>query len=128
MWDGLFWSVDYKNVCYLIHFDKPIGGSKAQHYIGFTTDLQNRVASHRAATGSGLTGRANKIGVSWRVVRVWRGADLESEKALKRLGGVNLCPICSKMISRPVKSRSRGERSENEVTPFTVGASATTDY
>ncbi len=119
---------EYRNVCYLIHFDSPIGGSKAQHYIGFTTDLQKRVASHRAASGSGLTGRANKIGVSWRVVRVWRDADLESEKALKRLGGANLCPICSKMISRPsVKSRSRGERSENEMVPFTVGASAFTD-
>ncbi len=120
--------MDYKNVCYLIHFDKPVGGSKAQHYLGFSTDLQRRVASHRASTTSGLTGRANRAGIPWRVVRVWRDADLDSEKALKRLGGVNLCPICSKMISRSsVKSKSRGERSENEMVPLTVGASAFTD-
>ncbi len=105
----------YKNVCYLIHFDKPIGGSKAQHYIGFTTDLEKRVASHRATTGSGLTGRANFLGISWKVVRVWRDADTNSEKALKRFGGVNLCPICSKYRRRSSLVEVNTERSENEM-------------
>jgi len=109
--------VEYQNVCYLIHFDKPVNGAGHQHYIGFTSYLPDRIASHRASTSSGLTGRANRAGIPWRVVRVWRNADIASEKALKHLGGVNLCPICSKFMS---KSKSIASRSENEVMLLTA--------
>jgi predicted GIY-YIG superfamily endonuclease len=87
---------DYRNVCYLIHFDRPINRAGVQHYIGFTTDLRARIAEHRGPKGAMITRRANAEGIPWRVVRVWRGGSLDIERELKKLGGVNLCPLCSK--------------------------------
>lgn len=91
---------DYTNVCYLIHFDKPFNGGGNQHYIGFAPYLPDRIAKHRASKGSAVTARANQMGIPWRVVRVWSGADSKAEQALKKLGGVNLCPVCSKYFPR----------------------------
>ena len=84
----------YENVCYLIHCDDVVTG-QASHYIGFAVNLSERVAKHRASKGAGFLKQANHKGISWRVVRVWRNGDREAEKALKALGGKNLCPICS---------------------------------
>lgn len=90
-------SVDgYRNVCYLIHFDEPVGN--ARHYIGFAADLSERIAKHRAGRGAKLTARANALGVGWRVVRVWRAADRQAEKYLKSLGASDLCPHCSRYM------------------------------
>lgn len=91
---------DYQNVCYLIHFDEPVGGSKAQHYLGYASDLRRRIAQHRTNKGSAITARANKLGISWRVVRVWRDADLDAEQALKAMLPKNLCPYCNKRVAR----------------------------
>ena len=90
----------YTNVCYLIHFDVPVGKSKAQHYLGFATDLRRRIAQHRASKGSAITARANKLGISWHVVRVWRDADLDAEQALKAMLPKNLCPYCNVRVRR----------------------------
>ncbi len=101
----LRWGVDsYRDVCYLIHFDEPFNGGGNQHYIGFAPSLPERIAKHRASKGSAVTARANQMGISWRVVRVWSDADSQSEKMLKKLGGVNLCPVCSKYFPRTGKS------------------------
>jgi len=91
---------DYRNVCYLIHFDKPVGNSKAQHYLGFAKSLPERIAKHRASKGSAITARANKLGIGWRVVRVWRNADADAEVALKSMLPKNLCPHCNKRVER----------------------------
>jgi hypothetical protein len=91
---------DYRNVCYLIHFDKPVGKSSAQHYLGFATDLKRRIAQHRASEGSSLIRSANARGIGWRVVRVWRDADLDAEAALKAMIPKNLCPHCNPRIAR----------------------------
>lgn len=91
---------EYRNVCYLIHFDNPVGGSKAQHYLGFATDLPRRIAQHRASKGSAITARANHLGIGWQVVRVWRNADLDAEQALKSMLPKNLCPHCNIRVQR----------------------------
>ncbi len=91
---------NYQNVCYLIHFDEPIGKSHAQHYLGYASDLRRRIAQHRASEGSSLVRSANARGISWRVVRVWRDADLDAERALKSMIPKNLCPHCNVRISR----------------------------
>ena len=89
---------DYQDVCYLIHFEKPLDGSGVQHYLGFAPDLRQRIEKHRKSKGARLTARANHLGIGWRVVRVWRGADWKSEKYLKGLGASNLCPHCSRFM------------------------------
>ena len=103
---------DYLNVCYLIHFDKPVNKAGIQHYIGFAKDLNERISKHRASQGSELTRRANQAGISWKVVRVWRSADADAEKSLKKLGGVNLCPYCSKYLPRSNSRHQSQEPSE----------------
>lgn len=87
---------NYQNVCYLIHFDEPIGNS--QHYLGYASDLRVRIAQHRSGKAAKLTTIAKSRGISWRVVRVWGNADVSAEKYLKGLGASNLCPHCSRYI------------------------------
>lgn len=94
--DGYSNAVDYKNVCYLIHFDEPIGN--AQHYLGYASDLSVRISQHRSGHGSKLTGRANFLGIGWRVVRVWRDGTPAIERKLKSMGAADLCPHCSRYI------------------------------
>ncbi len=101
---------EYRNVCYLVHFDKPVGNSKAQHYLGFAKSLPERIAKHRASKGAAITARANKLGIGWRVVRVWRNADADAEIALKAMLPKNLCPYCNK---RAARQKYRAELSES---------------
>ena len=88
----------YTNVCYLIHFDEPIGN--AQHYLGFAPDLQVRMAKHRSNKGAQLTAIANNRGIGYKVVRIWKVPEpfYKAEKYLKGLGASDLCPHCSRYI------------------------------
>lgn len=97
----------YENVCYLIHFDKPVGNSRAQHYLGFAKNLPERIARHRTSKGAALTARANALGIGWQVVRVWRDADGDAEAALKSMIPKNLCPHCNVRLQR---QRLRAEK------------------
>jgi predicted GIY-YIG superfamily endonuclease len=99
---------DYENVCYLIHFERPINKSGTQHYIGFALHLNERIAKHRASKGAQILRRANALGIRWEVVRVWRNGSREAELGLKQFGGKNLCPRCSKF--RKVSARPREAR------------------
>jgi predicted GIY-YIG superfamily endonuclease len=99
---------DYQNVCYLIHFDEPVGKSHAQHYLGFAKDLRKRIEQHRTDRGAALIRSANARGIGWRVVRVWRNADADAEIALKKMIPKNLCPHCNVSVTR---KRQRLEKS-----------------
>ena len=83
---------------YLLHFAQPIapGRHTAQHYLGFTDDLEQRLADHRAGRGARLTEVAKERGIPFYVVGLWPGGrDVES--ALKRQhNGRRLCPICNR--------------------------------
>jgi hypothetical protein len=44
---------------YLIHFERPLGDlnnprGQARHYLGFTEDLEARLAAHRSGNGSAI--------------------------------------------------------------------------
>ncbi len=99
---------EYRNVCYLIHFDEPVSG--VQHYLGFALNLAERIAKHRASEGARLTARANARGIGWRVVRVWRDADAGAEVALKAMVPKNLCPHCNKRVAW---QKARSEKSSS---------------
>jgi predicted GIY-YIG superfamily endonuclease len=78
---------------YLIHFEKPYWHSR--HYVGFTTDLDARIADHRAGVGSRLLQVVNNAGIAWEVVRTWKG-DRKFERQLKnRKHTPRLCPVCA---------------------------------
>lgn len=78
---------------YLIHLDRKM--SHAQHYLGFTVNVEGRLYYHRANRGSRFLAAANAVGISYEVVRRWIG-DRTLERALKnRKNARLLCPVCN---------------------------------
>lgn len=80
---------------YLVHLDRKLNGT-AQHYLGQTDDLGERMKRHRAGRGAAMLRAAKSRGIRFRVVRTWRGVSREFEHRLKaRWHNKQLCPVCS---------------------------------
>jgi predicted GIY-YIG superfamily endonuclease len=83
-----------KGIVYLIHFHSPLG--RANHYLGWTVNLQTRMDSHRNNSGARILRACNIIGITWEVVRTWEQEDRHFERKLKNLKNAKrLCPVCS---------------------------------
>jgi predicted GIY-YIG superfamily endonuclease len=79
---------------YLIHFNEKL--AHAQHYMGWTTNLQERLHAHETGNGSRLMEVVNDAGITWQLARTWAGGrDLE-RKLKAQKNGPRFCPICSK--------------------------------
>jgi len=79
-------------VVYLVHFSEPY--RHARHYTGWTTDLESRLAEHRAGRGARLLAVITQAGIDWTLARTWQGTR-QRERQLKRQGGASRrCPIC----------------------------------
>ena len=78
---------------YLLHFERSY--HHARHYLGYTDDLDARVAAHRAGRGSPLVAAAVRDGIEFRVAATWPG-DRTEERRLHRYRNSprRLCPIC----------------------------------
>jgi hypothetical protein len=86
---------------YLIHFDRQIGNpntphGQAQHYLGYTKDLDVRLARHASGNGARrMEVIAAERGIAWQLARTWTG-DRALERRLKhQKNGPRLCPICN---------------------------------
>ena len=81
---------------YLLHFSDLIapGRHTAQHYLGFTEDLDRRIAEHDAGEGSRLCQVAKERGLTFVVARTWQGGRLLERQLKGRHEGPRLCPIC----------------------------------
>lgn len=113
-------------VCYLIHFETPYqsktGGQvkKAQHYLGWTINLDKRVKLHASGKGARLLAIVNAESIPWAVVRIWSEGSLSLEKKLKaRHNHADLCPICNKkhrnlLPKEPLGTVTIGERAEEQ--------------
>ena len=78
---------------YLIHFERAL--KHAGHYLGSAEDPSKRLARHRRGQGARLLAVLNEKNISFKIVRVWRGAGRAFERKLKDAGHNNkLCPIC----------------------------------
>lgn len=81
---------------YLLHFDRPL--AHAQHYLGFTDDLETRLRLHANPNGSShhrLMQVIHEQGIGFVLARAWSG-DRTQERLLKqRKEGRRLCPICN---------------------------------
>jgi predicted GIY-YIG superfamily endonuclease len=78
---------------YLIHFEQPY--QHAKHYLGFTTDLDARIADHRAGVGSRLLQVVNDAGIGWQVARTWTGNRKFERQLKRRKEAPALCPVCA---------------------------------
>ena len=58
------------------------------------SDLDRRLAHHRAGTGANMLAHAVREGIGFVVARTWDG-DRNRERQLKNQGGrARMCPIC----------------------------------
>lgn len=78
---------------YLLHFDTPY--KHAKHYLGWTSDLDSRLAAHRAGTGARLMAVLHDAGIGWTLARTWQPATRSRERQIKAQGGASrCCPMC----------------------------------
>jgi predicted GIY-YIG superfamily endonuclease len=79
---------------YLLHLSKKIAGH-AGHYLGFTTDLEQRLEDHESGQGARLMEVAKERGIKFELVRTWDRQTRNFERQLKnRKNARFLCPIC----------------------------------
>jgi predicted GIY-YIG superfamily endonuclease len=91
-----------KGIIYLIHFDEPIGNranarGQAQHYIGYALDLAERLQEHARGDGARIMAAVVSYGISWKVVRTWKGSRKEERKLKNCKQARKICPICKKI-------------------------------
>ena len=80
-------------VVYLLHFERPY--KHARHYLGWASDLEGRLAHHRAGSGANLLAVLKREGIGWHVARTWAPADRHRERQIKNQGGLSrCCPTC----------------------------------
>ena len=93
---------------YLLHFARPLGNlsnprAQAQHYVGFATDLEERVAQQISGIGARITRAAVAQEIEISLVAAWQ-APLSFEKHLKRIKNApRYCPICCRSAGRRVR-------------------------
>ena len=84
---------------YLIHFDVPLGDlnnprGRAQHYLGYTDDLEARLEQHRSGNGSAIMAAVVERGISWSVVRTWESGRTLERKLKDQHNTPRFCPLC----------------------------------
>ena len=79
-------------VCYLLCFDRPFG--HARHYLGFSTNLESRLAAHAAGQGANLLKHVRAAGIGWRLVKTWPVTTRVDERRMHRSGHAKRCPAC----------------------------------
>jgi predicted GIY-YIG superfamily endonuclease len=78
---------------YLMHFDRPY--HHARHYIGYTDNMDARLARHHAGNGSKLLAEVRKAGIGYEMVRTWEGVGRDFERHLKnQKNAPRMCPVC----------------------------------
>ena len=83
-----------KGDIYLLCFDREVG-SGAKHYLGWSSDVNKRLAAHTDGRGSKLMKLVRSLGVGWSHVRTWRGKTRHDEARMKRNGSLaQHCPRC----------------------------------
>lgn len=77
----------------LLHFERFY--HHARHYLGYTEDLDARVAAHHAGRASPLVAAAVRDGIGFCVAATWPGDQTEERRLHRyRNSPQRLCPIC----------------------------------
>lgn len=93
---------------YLLHFDRPY--RHARHYIGWTADLDARLAEHAAGHGARLLAVVKAAGIGWSLARTWPG-NRARERQIKNQGGASRrCPACGVRPRLTSVALSRSDR------------------
>ena len=119
-------SLEADGVVYLLHFHERLGTERhyAQHYFGFTDDLDSRVEKHRAGQGARITEVLKERGIGFDVVAVWPG-NRQIENALKLHSATRTCPKCTPnpRIPRIIRKAIEAEQQQAQGTQQRVAES-----
>jgi predicted GIY-YIG superfamily endonuclease len=77
---------------YLLHFSQAF--HHAQHYLGFTDNLGNRLEAHRSGQGARLIEVITEAGLTFEVARTWQGNRKLERRLKNQKKSPRLCPIC----------------------------------
>ena len=78
---------------YLLHFDSKY--KHAQHYIGWTQNLEQRLIEHASGRGARLIAVIVAAGISFSLVRTWEQVTKGQERKFKKWKKASdLCPVC----------------------------------
>lgn len=93
------------NTVYLIHFHRPIPGGQARHYVGVTSDLEERLRRHGAGHGALLFRIARNWGIGFNVARTWEFEEIQEaydmERWLKEMRNTPYyCLVCNPLAPR----------------------------
>ena len=89
---------------YLLHFDRPY--RHAQHYVGWTGNLDLRIRQHRAGVHSPLMWAVRDAGIGFRVARIWYGVTRRFERRMHQMRRLKwLCPLCTRRVAYRGKPR-----------------------
>ncbi len=85
---------DVMGTLYLLHFEPAY--KHAQHYLGWTSNVEVRVEAHMNGHGSPLVKAAVLAGCQVTIVRTWPGTRSDERRAKGRSrSGRRLCPVCA---------------------------------
>ncbi len=80
---------------YIIHLARPLAGSKSQHYVGFSKQVEKRLWHHRNNTGSHFLKEANRQGIAYTLCVIFTGTKRD-ERGLKNIKNTKkYCPCCN---------------------------------
>lgn len=102
------WNASTMGEVYLFHFNAPLGNlanrrAQAQHYVGFSDDLDSRIAAQLAGRGAKLVAAALAKGLIFELYH-WP-APLATEKLIKRRKQTSIyCPACCARQGRTPKA------------------------
>ena len=81
---------------YLLHFS---GAYKhTRHYVGFTTNLEQRLDEHVKGQGARLVQVLIGTGLTFELVRTWQGTRKDKRRIKKWKCAPRLCPVCKSKI------------------------------
>lgn len=71
-------------------------GVFSRHYLGYSRNIEQRLADHMAGKGSPLIRAAVAAGLTPQLARTWPGGQRRLERRLKRTKNLpRYCPICN---------------------------------
>lgn len=89
---------------YLIHFSRSF--CRRSHYLGWATNLQERIERHRSGNGARILAAVNKAGIGWKLARTWPHMTMQDETNMKLNKNLKrLCPDCMEASVNPAEQR-----------------------
>lgn len=95
---------------YLLCFDRRL--AHAKHYIGWTSDLDQRLGLHaKGQSGAKLMEAVHAAGIGFQCSRTWTGTRNDERKLKNRRDAMRMCPLCHP--KKKAKKNGKVKRSGN---------------